>query len=125
MKYYKVVKKNLFSIWAPPEFAILYKIGEWVEPKIKEFPLAVFDNFIRAKNFSYGINGYIYECEIKGRTEKPWLPASVCFFKGDIFHMLELIAEGKPYKQFGALALPRGTITCQSVKLIKEVTGEL
>lgn len=65
--YYKCVNYHLESlvVGVNPNFAVQYKIGEWVKPKMLGTKLMVFDNEKRAKFFGTEIwSGRVYECEI-------------------------------------------------------------
>jgi hypothetical protein len=125
--YYKVVTKSLTSVWAPEEVEVQYKIGKWVEPKIKEFPLAVFNSLDNARSFScLDPSSKIFECEIQQKTRKTWLPGRSAYYCSEaIKEILQCIKNKKKFLDLVITdeLLPCGTITCKRVKLIKEITN--
>jgi hypothetical protein len=122
--YYKVVNANLTSAWITTDGLVTtYEIGKFVSSPLKGTPLAVFNNIFAARMFSGIIlNSKIFECHIKYKSRRPWLPGKGCFYADYMLNMLKkTIKQKRSIKDFMVTNLPSGTITCGQVKLIREV----
>lgn len=116
--YYKVVREDMESmVKLPDDFKVTYKIGEWVEPKVKNTKLFVFDSFQMAAEFISSHNTYraIYECEVKNPGKPKFLGQ---IWDINSFWKLKWLKKNLYGVRKKA---PTGTISCDSVKLIKLV----
>ena len=71
--YYKCVNYYLESlvVGVNPNFAVQYKIGEWVRPKMLGTKLMVFDDEKIAEYFGKEVwSGWVYECEVINPIQK-------------------------------------------------------
>ena len=118
--YYKVVSTyhNLSILcW---KYRIHYIVGQWVYPNLRGTKIFVFDNLEEAKKFA----GNIYECEVINPTpgHKYNLFAYGCGINYDrIEQMLKLKLAKKKFTHLKMGFIPKGTVMCDAVKLIKQV----
>ena len=127
--YYKVVSQDLRSVVRPRvSFAVQYKIGKFVEAKVKGTPLAVFDDLVKARRFALKKKySCIYKCEIQGKYPKPWIPWSGMFDRSmslsdHVKHIGNLIRQKKKYSHIVDYVVPDGTVSCKRVKLLEKVS---
>jgi hypothetical protein len=125
-KYYKVVRniKGVLQSAAQyrPYLKTYYHFGIWIEPSMKGTDLFVFDSVKSAQHtiarYSWP-NVVIYECEVKNPKR------TGIFF--DFIHKDILIraikhrSNKKKYRHLVSNDVPRGTVFCSAVKLIKLV----
>lgn len=112
---YKVVNYSRKSaIINRSDFAIEYKLNEWVYPKFKEAPLMVFGTYWQAQDFlerERWKSLVIYKCEYK-KSKRKW---------GWCLHNIADAVKLKMYKKRASHLfehLPAGTIFADAVKLI-------
>lgn len=115
---YKVVNRySKSAIISRSDFAVEYKVGEWVYPKFKEAPLMVFRTLGEAEGFrdrEHWHNLIIWKCEYK-KSKKEW---GWCL--DDIANVVKLkIYKKKVSHLFDSL--PSGTVFADAVKLIGRV----
>jgi hypothetical protein len=121
--YYKVTNAYLKSfIVQIPEFITQYKIGEFVSSPIDGTPLAVFTSLSQARRWA-GATGRIFECKIKNKSRKSWLPGRSfqTSLSPKINALLTAMRQKKKYLKFAITVLPRNTVTCKSVMLTREI----
>lgn len=130
--YYKVVDENLKSIWVTNHFkskdlSVQYILNSWVYPN-KDFigsKLMVFDDYSKAANFAWGLNGVVYECEIKNPSKD-----GLFVFSGRV-SMLDSIKSAlkdkskKKKYNYARATYPEGTVFCTAIKLTKELNAFL
>lgn len=123
--YYKVVTTNLTS--ATPiandlGLSTQYKVGEWVQPKVKQAPLMVLNSIHEARRFMRANTVYgphrLFECEIK-KSKRKWGWVS----KFNAGALLKAIKWKKGYRQFvgSYKEFPTGTVFADEVMLVKEI----
>lgn len=125
--YYKVVKKNLTSlVITDSRLRVKYKIGKFVSSPYN-LPLAVCDDINKAKIWAGSYGGRIFICEIKGEMKKYWLPSTYWSFDQWQFAapIINSMKHHKKYSHLVKYSLPDHTITCKSVKLVKEIKMKL
>lgn len=120
--YYKVVNShNKSARWWPRNLSrIHYKINEWITPDIGK--IFIFDTLKNAIEFHYGFdNEKIYKCVVKNPTKAEYYlnnsNSSIEDFWKNYNKPTELA------KINGVAEPPKGTIYCDAVKLLEEVTN--
>jgi len=124
--YYKVISRDLKSIVIQnPNFAVQYKINEWVQPTFKGSALCVFDNLKDAKCFALG--DPIYECKVKnprqpvsGSRVKGLYPSTL-FMQIVWSKIIEYKNKHNKIKEQDHADWPKGTVWVSAVKLTKKV----
>lgn len=119
--FYKVVTNNLKSLIVCDEIAVQYKVGKFVSSK-HNLPLAVFTDLPTAIDWGDAYRGRIFQCEIIGKMKNGWLPSTSCW--DSVLKALDIANRRKQHQKFLHLVnydLPKNTVVCKSVKLIKEI----
>lgn len=134
MHYYKVVKKNLCSIWtsdfdtlisserteAEDTFRVQYKENEWVFPNLEGSKLFVFCDKKLAIKFTDNMLGMLYICQVQNPIKKaPFVP-EIKIEPMRTFNIWKNYKNKKGYKKliYDLTAKPpEGTIWCDAVKL--------
>jgi hypothetical protein len=129
--YYKVVdhnKKSFFysRIGSESELldslCVIYKLGEFVYPKLPGSKLYVFDNLASADNFfrHHRYRYDIYACEIKNPSKNVILTNWDCPYR--IINMWKKRQMKKKYSHYTHdCDIYSGSVMCDAVKLIKRV----
>ena len=126
MKYYKVVRKresNYCScrLGCDPKWAVEYKVGEFVSPKIGK--VFIFDSLANAQAFRSGQNELIFEVEAEGVSKEGVFVDTISGFNGvNWVDMWEEFRLTKISFIDNDKAFPDGTLFADSVKLIVEKT---
>lgn len=115
---YKVVSRDRKSaIINRSDFAVEYKLNEWVYPKFKEAPLMVFGTCMDAEDFCRRESWKpldIYRCEYK-KSKRKW---------GWCLDNIAYVVVQKIYKKKTSRLLqelPPGTILADAVKILERV----
>ncbi len=121
--YYKVVKSDtLKSCLTPDEFAVQYKIGEWVKAPART-KLFIFANLYDAKSwieFGHTPNCDIYSCHVTNIGKYKWV-MSIFWLNKNMRDLKKKFRSKKrlciPYKR----PTPTGTIFAGKVKLLEKI----
>ena len=117
--YYKVVTSTLRSArHYPKSGAIQYKINEWVTPPIGK--IFIFETKKDAIQFQLFYEK-IYKCVVKNPTKAKYYAQSCMTCLVDFWKNYNKPAELA--KMSGISKPPKGTIYCDAVKLLEEVTN--
>lgn len=126
--YYKVVSSDLKSVVAKNYYlSVQYKIGEWVRPNIAYTDLMVFENLRSAKIFMDEYQDQrLFECYIKNPRKTGifchWLHVRYGITTPlQIEKMISIKKKKKKYTNLIKDKIPKGTIFCSSIKLLKEI----
>lgn len=115
---YKVVSYSRRSaIINRGDFAVEYKLNEWVYPKFKEAPLMVFGTYEEAEDFrkkEHWKSLIIYKCEYK-KSKRKW---GWCLDNTE-----DVLLKRRQKKKISHLLgkLPDGTILADAVMLLEKV----
>jgi len=122
-KYYKVVDEHLCSAVATGKFKVKYSLDGWVEPEIGK--LFCFDNLESAKGFANN-DGLlkVFECKVKNPEKYEGFVLSIGFCYGIKRFWKNYFKKLKDWYVWGITRVPKGTILCDSIKLVKEVVNE-
>ncbi|MCB0448438.1 MAG: hypothetical protein KDD03_13205 [Gelidibacter sp.] len=122
--YYKVVRINLQSAVNKAfdlNLNVQYIVGKFVQPKIKQAPLLVFNDIDRAKKFMRQNSGAgphrLFECEIvESKRKWGWL----CDHDKETF--FKALKNKKAWTHLvDPTEFPQGTVFADAVKLTKEI----
>jgi hypothetical protein len=120
--YYKIVDENMKSLTCGAtsrKLDVLYKINEWVYPKLEFAPLTVFESLVDAREFLncyWYTNGWykIFTCNIK-KSRKKWGKSSY-----DINKIKKLKNQKKKVAHIFD-PFPKGTVLADAVMLLEEI----
>ena len=104
--------------------AIVYKIGEWVYPKIDGTNLFIFDNLENAKNLCHRslTNNKIFKCQAKNVSNRGISTGKLGIETNTLKKMLKLKKRKKKFLHLSEIErMYPGTLYCTAVKLIEEV----
>lgn len=125
MAYYKIVRTDIdgdYLSFAVPErykeFCVRYPIGEFAYP-VEGSKLFAFEFLADAANYWQSIWGskdfHIFECEVVNPTQ--------CYYIADFLfvHDKEDLIKYWQDKSVAGMRVPRGTVACDAIKLVKEI----
>lgn len=131
-KYYKVVtedNKSLcyeFAGLKKSKYPIQYKVGKFVEPSVKNTKLYCFSSLFDAKFFisrlGVKISTRIYSCEVKNPGRPKFLAESIDSYLENFWNAKNKGKKVSPYNSFFAKTAPLGTVSCDAIKLLEEIT---
>ncbi len=123
--YYKVVKKDLTSCLVPNEFAVQYKIGEWVKAPTRT-KLFLFNSLWDARSWITSqelTNKNIYKCHARYVGKYSWVfPVYLRNFTDWMRTLKKQIRSKKKFDvDHNALPLRMSAIFAREVKLLEKV----
>ena len=126
-KYYKVVKsvngRLQSAIQDKHYLKTYYCVDEWIEPKMKGTDLFVFDSIKTAKECIRRLewpNVVVYECEVRN-PKRTGIFFNFILSKEYITRAVKKRLNKKKYRYLVDSFVPRGTIFCSAVKLVRPV----
>ncbi len=123
--YYKVVKADtLKSCLTLDEFAVQYKVGEWVKAPTRT-KLFVFTNLDYAKSWTglgWVENCNIYSCHVTNIGEYKWMMSIGWCFARNMRDLKKKIRSKKKIEFSDEQMVPAGTIFAGRVKLLEKMS---
>lgn len=125
MIYYKVVYKSCYGLesvcrWLPDNYTVLYKVGEWIYPKVLGSKLFVFKtlkhalDFVNSECSTIGNSCEIYKCQVDKAYRIKKLSGI-----GTVDAYWKKKRSRKRINNYRTV--PDGTLSCDCLKLLEKV----